>query len=375
MKRKELLFKYFTALLVASLLLPAAAFAKKEYTKTIRKEFMTQADGVVELRNKHGDIEITTWDENRVAIKVVITVDACSEEDAQKVFDRIHIDFANQSRYISAATEIGDQSKNWWKSLKGCDASYSIDYLVSMPASNNLIVENKYGDIYIDELDREAEVVLSYGNLRMEGVGETLQLEFSYGNGFIVEAGKNLQAEINYGKAKITEVGVARIQSKYSTIEIESCQKLESETKYDRYYVGEAESFTNSGKYDNFQLGEVQEVRIETEYTDLKINELYKAMNATMKYGGARIGSLEPGFSRLDLQGKYTNYKVYAASGTEYRLEADGKYAGISVPQAVQVTRDVHEGSEKRIQGHTARGQGAGVIHANLSYGSLKIND
>lgn len=372
---KVLLFKYVLPVLAAFLLLPGLATAKKEFTKTIRKEFRTQSDGLVELTNKHGDIEITTWDENRVSIKVIITVDACNEDDAQQVFDRIEIDFDNQSKYVSAQTSISDKNKSWWKSLKGCETSYSIDYLVSMPASNNLIVENKYGDLYIDELDREAEVTLGYGNLRMEGVGDNLQLEFSYGNGFIVEAGKNLQAEIRYGKTKITEVGNARIQSKYSTIEIESCETLESETKYDRYYVGEAKAFINTGKYDNFQLDEVSEIKIETEYSDLKVNELYKAMNATMKYGGAKISSLQPGFSELELEGKYTSYKIYVESGTDYQLQADGRYAGIDYPRAMQVTFDKSEGTSKRIEGHSSGGKGAGIIRANLNYGGLKIVD
>ena len=98
-------------------------------------------------------------------------------------------------------------------------------------------------------------------------------------------------------------------------------------------------------------------------------------MNANMKYGGAKISSLQPGFSRLNLEGQYTHYKVYMESGTDYQLQADGKYAGIVYPRAMQVTFDESEGTSKRIEGHSSGGAGAGIIRANLSYGSLKIID
>lgn len=68
-----LLYK-FTLL---AMLLPIIAFATKgtgKYTKekTITKEFSVNADALLKVSNSYGNIHLTAWDKNTVAIEVVI---------------------------------------------------------------------------------------------------------------------------------------------------------------------------------------------------------------------------------------------------------------------------------------------------------------
>ena len=37
-----------------------------DYTKTIKKEFDISSDGLVDLSNRYGVLEVSTWDKNRV---------------------------------------------------------------------------------------------------------------------------------------------------------------------------------------------------------------------------------------------------------------------------------------------------------------------
>ena len=79
-KMKQLIFRSFIVLLIfslgsgntfASTTLPSAVTQtaiKKEFTKTIKKEFDIDADGKVSIVNKYGEVNINTWDQNKVKI-------------------------------------------------------------------------------------------------------------------------------------------------------------------------------------------------------------------------------------------------------------------------------------------------------------------
>ena len=119
----------------------------REFSKTINKQFNMPADGLVELSNRHGKIDIKTWDQSAARISVKILVDAKDEEDAQEVFDRININFYNTSETVGAETEIEDRRSSWWNWGDNSD-EFSINYEVFMPASANLDVTAKYCDVY-----------------------------------------------------------------------------------------------------------------------------------------------------------------------------------------------------------------------------------
>ena len=74
-------------ILVAFILLPMVALAtdrgfKGKHTKekTIHKEYNVNADALVKINNSYGNIDITTWSENRVVIDVKITTNGNNEE-------------------------------------------------------------------------------------------------------------------------------------------------------------------------------------------------------------------------------------------------------------------------------------------------------
>ena len=92
----------FAALLTVSSL-TAGNTPSREFSKTINKQFSIASNGMIALSNLHGKIDIKTWDQNNVRISVKILVDAQSEEDAQEVFERINIRFANSSSNVSTS--------------------------------------------------------------------------------------------------------------------------------------------------------------------------------------------------------------------------------------------------------------------------------
>ena len=66
--------------------------AKHQEKKTITETFEVNADALVSLKSKFGDMEIRTWDENKVVIVVEIEVEGSNERKVKDALERIEID-------------------------------------------------------------------------------------------------------------------------------------------------------------------------------------------------------------------------------------------------------------------------------------------
>ena len=345
---------------------------QKEFTKTIKKEFDITSDGTTSVKNKYGKVDIKTWEKNRVKVDVRIVVNAANEKSAQEVFDRIQINFSNGSGYVNAETVIEAKKSNWWGSWGSSKVDYSIDYEVFLPQSNSVNVANKYGDVYVAELDGDLKLDLKYGNFKLDGVNADADLVMAYGNGTLVKA-RDVNADASYAKFRLKQVNDLEIQSKYSSFEIEKADDIRSYSKYDNYQIGEVKAFKNEGKYDDINIQKAEDVVITTRYTEVSIGDVQKILDLNFEYGGASIQKLAKGFSDVKLNGKYTDFRLNLESGAVYRMEASADYAGIRYPSAMTVTYEKDKGSSHQVEGHSGQQNAASVIKARLNYGGLKV--
>ncbi|MEM1321986.1 MAG: hypothetical protein AAGG75_17130 [Bacteroidota bacterium] len=342
---------------------------RKDFSKTINKEFDISSEGEVELRNKYGEINLKTWDQNKVKIDVTITVHAKSESNAQEVFERVDVDFANGRDFVRAHTEIQPKKKSWWGSSGKHD--FSIDYEVYMPRSNKLNLSNKYGNTYIEKLDNTVTLEIKYGNFSADAVGN-LNVSLGYGNGSIVQA-EEAQIEIKYSKLRLKSAKDVFVDSKYSKIYIDNANDVNSESSYDHYELGEVRDFKNTGKYDHFEVDHVDNIKIYTKYTNLSLDKLSTNADIEMQHGGTSIHSLEDGFGRITLVGKYASFKIDVVDNAKFQLDAVTTHAGVHYPNAMNVIYEKSRNSDHEVEGYMGTKGASSVIKARLSYGGLKI--
>lgn len=344
----------------------------KEFTKTIKKEFDITRDGKTSIKNKYGKVDIKVWEKNRVKVDVRIVVNASTESKAQEVFDRIDVGFKNGSNYVSAETVIESKKSSWWGNWSSSKSDYTINYEVYLPQSNSVNVTNKYGDVYVAELDGQLDVELKYGNFKLDGVNADANLNLAYGNGTLVKA-RDVDIEASYAKLRLKEINDTEIRSKYSTFQIERADDIRSYSKYDNYDIGEVKEFRNEGKYDDIDIDNANNVIIAARYTEVYINNIAGSLDLDFEYGGASVQKLSKGFSDVRLNGKYTDFKLNLESGAVYRMEASADYAGIRYPSAMTVTYEQDKNNSHQVEGHSGTQNAPSVIKARLNYGGLKV--
>lgn len=343
---------------------------KKKYSKTVEKTFPIDSKGEVAITNKYGNIEMLTWDKDKVQIKVDIVVNATSESVAEDVFESIAIEFSGSKDLVSAETVIETKSNYWWNWGKNIKSDFEINYEIYMPATCSVNFDNKYGNINMMDLDNDAEIDVKYGNFTMGDLEGDLTLYLGYGNGYI-GAVQDVQAEVSYSKLRCDYVKDFTGQTKYSGITINSARKITVETKYDNYNVGEVIEFFNEGKYDNLIIDQAGAVVIETKYTDLKIGQLKQSLSAELSYGGIKIKELDKGFEEISVESNYAGIQIGVQESTRFDLQLQSKYVEVELAESMDVKVE-EDGSEKHIQGKY-NGGGKGKISLEMDYGFVKI--
>lgn len=372
----KLTYKFGLALFMlasVSMVARAGDIERREFTKVIKKEFDITKNGTTALYNKYGKVDVKTWDKNRVKIDVTIVVNASSEETAQKVFDRIDIKFFNNEGYVKAETAIESQSGivwNWGENR----SDYSINYEIYMPATNNLELNNKYGDSYVAPISGVANIDVKYGNFKLQGVNNNAKIVLGYGSGNLVKA-QNVIADISYSSMTFGEVRDVDITSKYCSqnIKIEKASNIRSNSKYDTYEIGTVRELRNNGKYDNFRVGTAENVVVVSKYSNINVNKLNNLLDLNMEYGGSVIGLLSKDFTNVNLIGKYTDFKISIEAGANFSMDASSNYAGIAYPAALKVSYEKEKGTSHEVKGHLGKEDARSTIVARLSYGGLKV--
>lgn len=342
----------------------------QEFTQTIKKEFSISRSGEVKLANKYGQVNVHTWDRDRVKAQVTIVVEASNESSAQSVFERINIDFDNDDDFVRVATSI-EEKKGWFD--WGNKSEFQVNYEIYMPESCDLDLSNKYGNSKVEAITGAADVTVKYGNFQLEGIGGALKVDLGYGNGTVIKA-KDVSAEVSYSTLNLNEVQDVDFETKYSKLYVDKGLVIKAlDSKYDHFGLTKIDRFKIDSKYGNVEIGEVESVVANSKYTDYRIDHLKESGDFSIEYGGLKVDDLKKGFSDLNLSGKYSDFKIYIQEGASYTLEAEGRYAGVGYPSALDVSYEKDEGTSHVVKGHVGTAGARSRIKAELEYGGLKI--
>jgi len=299
-----------------------AAAAPEKFTRTISKQYDVNSDALLSVTNKFGKIHIENWDKKVVSIDVTITVEARSEEKANRIFDDIRIDISGTSSRVEAQTEISDRLSGG-----GNGAEFSIDYMISMPSSLQVSLENKFGDIYLDQVDGPATVDLGYGNLEAKSFSNgdnNLTIKFSTATLDHIKGG---EIDIKYSTLNLGDAGELTIESKFSTMNLESLNE------------GNIES-----KYDNYSIKKINAIDSESGFTSFTIGTLTQRGKMDTQYGGIEIDFIPSGFDEVIVTNSFGDVDLTFAGDASFRVDASMKFGSLHYPRDLSDIKTTEEG-------------------------------
>ncbi|WP_435416564.1 hypothetical protein [Polaribacter aestuariivivens] len=347
------------------LLFPAVLTAnnndkKHEKRKTVKKEYSVNSNATVSLSNKYGDLNITTWDKNSVEIEVQITVKGDDLDEVETKLNSIEIRF-NASKSLVEAKTIIEKSKSswsWWGKNK--NTSYKINYIVKMPKTNSVDLDNNYGSIYMGNLSGKAAINCDYGKISIGDLtASNNSINLDYCSSSSISYMKSGNVNIDYSKLTIENSENINLNADYSTLKFDKAETIDFNLDYGSITVNDAESINGNSDYVTMRFGNIRKkIIIDTDY------------------GSLYIKNLQNGFEKVDISGQYTGIKIGVESGATFDFEIDLQYSSFKRNDAnIELFKSITKSTKKYYEGKYGKGKTNARVHINSQYGSVRFEE
>ena len=357
-----------------------------DYDKRISKTFPLKNSGQLKLDNRYGTIRVETWDREEVKIDVRIVAEADDQEAADKIFDRISIDFSQFGGAVEAITRIGEkkkEDKGFFESIFGSSVvinfgsngggnDFKIHYVVQMPAAAKLTTEAKYCDVELADLTGDTELTVGYGDLVTGDLAGRNRVQVSYGTIRMNSFGDNSYLRLRYTEGNLDRATFLEYDGRYSELEMDYVKEIKINAGYDEIDIEEAEIIDMDGNYNDVDLGKIGKLEYDGNYSDINVDEIVTEVEIDSGYGDVDIERLHKTFRRVYIRTRYADVDIDVDSGASYEVELRTRYGDISLDRDGGSLEKESVGSSESVVGTVGSG-GSASVDISCSYGDINI--
>lgn len=328
---------------------------KFEKSKNINKEFSVNANALLKINNKYGNVDVVSWNENRVVIEVKITTSGNNESKVIAKLNEISVNFESSSSLVYAKTTF-EKNSGWGNN--NSNVNFRIDYKVKMPTTNQADFTNDYGSISLNELKGKADINCDYGKIIIGSLfHENNSINIDYTNNSTI-------AFINGGS----------INADYSELTIEKAKKLDLNADYTKTTVENIENFDFNCDYGKLNVGNGNIVIGNGDYLTMNFGTIFKELEIDADYGGFRLDELKNGFSNVTLNADYTGVKIGIEAGTSFDFMIKTGYGGFHMDvDNATYSKKIVKSSSKYYEGFVNKANSNSKMEISTSYGSVTI--
>lgn len=348
-------------ILTVSLLLASGSLFAQPVTKEYHKEYAAGPGTTLEISNRYGDVNIDTWEQDKIVVDVKVSVELPNRDRAQKLLSYIDILFSEEENNVTAKTVIDEKFtfSGWGSSSR----RFSINYSVRMPAAGNLTLSNRYGNTEVEDISGLVRLDIKYGNLTVLNLYRGNEKPLNY-------------LSMAYGKASISSAGWLELNSRYSgSLVIDKCQALLLDSRYSKLQIGETSSVVGESKYDNIRIRKINNLVLESGYSDIVIADLTKKLKYKGGYGAFAVDNIPAGFESLETDTKYIGVKLGIDNEANYELDAKLSYGSLKFDEGnFQHRRRIVENNSSEISGVVGKESSpASKVNIAATYGSVRL--
>jgi hypothetical protein len=356
-------------LLVLSFMLLATLSRAQDHTdkRSVHRSFPASVETTLEIQNKYGKIQVATWDKDSVDIRVDIFLTESSNSKLKKLKEDIKIDFTGTNNYIIARTIIESESgrlaselKSISNTISGTNKRMEINYMIRLPDRMDVVLNNKFGDIYMDDLEGQVDIELSNGVLKANRLSGNASISLSFANGMIKSLG-SANMKLSYSDLVLNEVSELDLSSKSSKLNVDSVNVLKIDSRRDKLYFKHVEYFYG-----------------QSNFTTVWVYDFMREASLYMKYGELTMEHVMPGFSKIFVESEYTDMTLYFDRATTLGFDIlHHEKSSLRLPGTEVVSEDTQTGKDYyKTVGTMGEGKPAGQLnidalqkcYINISY-------
>lgn len=211
--------KLFITLLLMAMTAAASAATLKE---NIDRTFDVRTGSRLTLDNVNGKISINSWDQPRIRVQAVKSVERTDPEDAKKALAELKVEMTPRDGGLTVRTIVPKQnSAGIWDAMFGNFNNATVQYDITVPRSMNLEVSNTNGRVHLAGVSGAIQIETTNGKIEVDRCAGSFDLETT--NGAVeaslvaVDAQKPLKVETTNGHIEITLPASVRANVEAST--------------------------------------------------------------------------------------------------------------------------------------------------------------
>ncbi len=275
----------FVLLMTLSLFLITVGTAQERVSKTIEKTFSLANGGELNLENKYGNVTMTGWDQDKVAVTIQIKVNHRKKENAKDLLSRIQPEITSTNGYISIVSQITNKNTGWFADFFNrnnpidFDRSHvKIDYEVFLPKKVKLRITNRFGDVFIEDWNGLLNAVIEHGDLWL---GEDLN---------------KADIKLKFGKVRANNLDYASLTLKNGELDMENSENLRLSSDGSDIKINEVSTLEIYSNKDDIIIEQLDVISGDLKFSTLNLNRLASNVNLSMKIVDFRIKEiLNPG--------------------------------------------------------------------------------
>lgn len=347
------------------MLVPLIGFAnglhkRQKETKTIQKEFIVNDANLLYISNRFGNLDITTWNQDKIVFQITITVEGNDPDVVSDKLEEIYVDFNQTSSQVSAKTHIGkNKSKSWFSWIFNSNQSinYKINYTVKMPINNDLTIYNDYGSIYLNEINGKTNINCDYGKIVIGSLNNAInEINTDYSRNSTIEYIKSGTINADYSSISVDASKNIILEADYSNSNFVNIEKLEYNCDYGKLSVENANIISGNGDYLSMDFGKI-----------------FKILNVDADYGSLRIDALMKGFKKAKINSDYTGVRVGLDKNVSCNVIVDVSYGGVKYDSGFQFTKKNIKSTSKHYEGYFNQPNSDALLEIEMDFGSLKL--
>ncbi len=327
--------------------------------KTIKKEFNVSKNTTLKIDNSYGNLDIVTWNEDRIEFQILIQTSGKDEEKVQEKLDDISVSFDSSSDYVSAVTKFSkNKPSSWWKWNSSNNVNMKINYLVKIPITNNIDLDNDYGAINIAKLEGKAILNCDYGKITTkELLADNNDISFDYSNNCYFEYIKSGKINADYSDFTVSKTNAISINADYTKSKIEIAENINYNCDYGAVTVEKVNNLKGNG-----------------DYLTVKIGEVYKNISINADYGSIKIEHLTKSTESVSIEADYVGVKLGYDSDFDFNFQIELEYGSLKHDDGLEFLTKRIESSDKYYAGYHGSENSGKNIRINSEYGGVTFN-
>ncbi|MBV8817682.1 MAG: hypothetical protein JO022_04940 [Acidobacteriaceae bacterium] len=195
--------------------LAGPALARDEYTRDFDRSGNLSNGQRVRVQHRLGGIEIRAHSGQEVRVHAVVKASGASRDDAKRYAESIRIDVEPSAGAMLIETVYPKtDTLPWFRNI-----SYSVDYVLEIPESSPLEVNNAFGALRVNGIRAGGTLITSHGRLELRDAQGPQHVENSFSEVVVERNQGDLTVANTNGNVEISDVkGSVHVRNRFGRV-------------------------------------------------------------------------------------------------------------------------------------------------------------